>query len=218
MSIIYQYRLRNQIKNMSDYFKNKWKAGDVEAKNFYEWLSSVDQYVPDSMDGGLFAQTGDSTEITNTTVETTMINGGVGVLYVPSNNFRVGDSFIASMRGNISNLNNETIQIKIKANNNIIADTGLITLVSTLNNHYEISINFTVRKIGVSSVAKLMTTGSLIYNKSSNNSPERIGFDSLNETTFDTTVDNMLDITAQWGSASTDNSIDTHTFNLYKIF
>jgi hypothetical protein len=52
MSIIYQYRLRNQIKNMSDYFKNKWKAGDLEAKNFYEWLSSIDQYVPDSMDGG----------------------------------------------------------------------------------------------------------------------------------------------------------------------
>jgi hypothetical protein len=218
MSIIYQYRLRNQIKNMSDYFKNKWKAGDLEAKNFYEWLSSIDQYVPDSMDGGLFAQTGDSVPITNTTTETTMVNGGVGALYVPANNFRVGDSFIATIHGDISSLNNATIQIKIKANASVIADTGPITLLSTASNHYDLSIYFTVRQIGVSGVASLMTTGTFTYNKSSNNSPERIGIESLDVSNFDTTIDNVLDITAQWGAASPSNSIDTHTFNLYKIF
>ena len=218
MSIIYQYRLRNQIKNMSDYFKNKWKAGDVEAKNFYEWLSSVDQYVPDSMDGGLFAQTGNSTTITNTTTETSMVNGGVGALYVPANNFRVGDSFIAYLHGDLSSVNNETIDIKIKANTNIIADTGPMSLVSTSDNYYDINIHFTVREIGPAGTAKLMTCGSFNYNKTSNNTPERIGFDNLEETNFDTTIDNVLDITAQWGSASVSNSIDTHIFNLYKIF
>jgi hypothetical protein len=218
MSIIYQYRLRNQIKNMSDYFKNKWKAGDLEAKNFYEWLSSIDQYVPDSMDGGLFAQTGNSTAITNTTTETTMVNGGVGALFVPANNFRVGDSFIAYMHGDLSSLNNATLRVRVKANNNTIADTGTMTLVAASNNHYEISIHFTVREVGAAGTAILMTCGSFNYNKSSNNVPERIGFDNLETASFDTTIDNVLNITAQWGSASASNSIDTHIFNLYKIF
>jgi hypothetical protein len=218
MSIIYQYRLRNQIKNMSDYFKNKWKAGDLEAKNFYEWLSSIDQYVPDSMDGGLFSQTGDSTPITNTTTERTMVNGGVGALFVPANNFRVGDSFIATMHGNLTCQNNATIRIKIKANSIVVADTGLITLDRATSNHYDLSIYFTVRQIGVAGVASLMTTGTFTYNRSSNNMPERSGIESLNSTNFNTTIDNVLDITAQWGSASASNSIDTHMFNLYKIF
>jgi hypothetical protein len=218
MSIIYQYRLRNQIRNMSDYFKNKWRAGDLEAKNFYEWLSSIDQYVPDSMDGGLFSQTGDSTPITNTTTERTMVNGGVGALFVPANNFRVGDSFIATMHGNLTCQNNATIRIRIKANSIIIADTGLITLDRATSNHYDLSIYFTVRQIGVAGVARLMTTGTFTYNRSSNNMPERSGIESLNSTNFNTTIDNVLDITAQWGSASVSNSIDTHMFNLYKIF
>ena len=34
--------------------------------------------------GGLFVQTGNSTPITNTIVETTLINGGIGTLTVPA--------------------------------------------------------------------------------------------------------------------------------------
>lgn len=218
MSIIYQYRLRNQVRNMAEYFKNKWKAGDIEAKNFYEWLSTIDQYVPDSMDGGLFSQTASSPAVTNTTVETGLINGGVGVLFVPANNFRVGDSFVAKVNGKVSALNNAQLTIKIKANATIIANPGVLTLVAATNNYYDLELHFTVRAIGPAGTAQLMTSGSFLYNKSSNNVPERIGFESLDTTTFDTTIDNQLDITVQWGAASASNSIDSHLFNLYKIF
>lgn len=218
MSIIYQYRLRNQVRNMAEYFKNKWKAGELDAKNFYEWLSTIDQYVPDSMDGGLFSQTANSPAVVNTTVETGLINGGVGVLFVPANNFRVGDSFVAKINGKISALNNEHLTIKIKANEDIIANPGPITLVSASNNYYDLELHFTVRAIGPSGTAQLMTSGWFLYNKASNNVPERIGFESLDATNFDTTIDNQLDITVQWGAASASNSIDSHLFNLYKIF
>lgn len=218
MSIIYQYRLRNQVRNMAEYFKNKWKAGELEAKSFYEWLSTIDQYVPDSMDGGLFSQTADSPAVVNTTAETGLINGGVGVLFVPANNFRVGDSFVARVSGQISSLNNAQLTIKIKANEDIIANPGPITLVSASNNYYDLELHFTVRAIGPSGTAQLMTSGSFLYNKASNNVPERIGFESLDTTNFDTTIDNQLDITVQWGAASASNSIDSHLFNLYKIF
>jgi hypothetical protein len=122
------------------------------------------------------------------------------------------------MHGNLTCQNNATIRIRIKANSIVVADTGLITLAHATSNHYDLSIYFTVRQIGVAGVARLMTTGTFTYNKSSNNIPERAGIESLNSTNFNTTIDNVLDITAQWGSASASNSIDTHMFNLYKIF
>lgn len=218
MSIIYQYRLRNQVRNMSDYFKNKWKDGDPEAKNFYEWLSTIDQYVPDSMDGGLYSQTGDTAAITNTTEESSIIDGGVGVLYVPANNFRVGDSFVARISGILSCINNAGITIRIKSNNIDIANTGSITLLSALNNYYDIDLHFTVRSIGPAGTASLMTSGWFMYNKASNNTPDRIGFENLDITNFDTTIDNQLDVTIQWDTADIGNSIDSHMFNLYKIF
>jgi len=37
-------------------------------------------------------------------------------------------------------------------------------------------------------------------------------------TTFDTTTDSILNITAQWGAASASNSIDTHVLTLQRVF
>ncbi len=51
---------------------------------------------------GLFAQTANSTIITGTTTESTLINGGVGTLSVPANGFQIGDSFRADFGGLLS--------------------------------------------------------------------------------------------------------------------
>lgn len=167
---------------------------------------------------GLYAQTGTSTPIANTTVETTLINGGVGFLTVPANTFKVGDSFIAFFSGTLSSANNEDIRIKVKAGSVILADTGLITLPTTTDKNWELHINFTVRATGAATVGVIKTVGRFYYNKDSNNNPENIGFNNLNNTTFDTTVSNTLEVTAQWSSALVNNSIDTDVFNLYKIY
>ena len=63
---------------------------------------------------GLFAQTANSTVITNTTAESSLINGGVGSLTVPANGFSVGDSFHASLAGHISCVGSATLRIRIK--------------------------------------------------------------------------------------------------------
>ena len=167
---------------------------------------------------GLYAQTGTSTLITNTTVETTLINGGVGFLTVPVNTFKVGDSFIAFFSGTLSSANNENIRIRVKAGSVLLADTGLITLPNTTNKDWELHVNFTVRALGGPGVGVIKTAGRFFYNKDSNNSPENIGFKNLNNTTFDTTINNTLEVTAQWSNALVANSIDTDIFNLYKIY
>jgi hypothetical protein len=167
---------------------------------------------------GLYAQTADSIPVTNTIVQTTLIDGGVGTLSIPANGFQVGASFIAYFSGKISCINNEKIEIRSKAGSIVLADTGLITLAAATNKNWELYINFTVRSIGAAGVASIATSGRFSYNKDASNSPESIGFYNLNNTTFDTTISNTLDVTVQWNSANPLNSIYTDMFNLYRIY
>ena len=52
---------------------------------------------PATTNYGLFAQTANSAIITNTTAESSLINGGVGTLTIPANGFKVGDAVSKSI-------------------------------------------------------------------------------------------------------------------------
>jgi hypothetical protein len=167
--------------------------------------------------GGLYAQTAPSTIVTGTTPQT-LINGGVGTMTVPANGFQVGDSFVAYFSGKISSVNNAVLEIHVVADGDTLADTGLMTLSATTNKDWEMFINFTVRTIGASGVASIATSGRFSYNKNSGSQPESIGFFNLNNTTFDTTVSNTLNVTAKWDTSSPTDKIQTEMFNLYRIY
>jgi len=68
--------------------------------------------IPATNNYGLFAQTGNSTPISGTTAETTLINGGVGTLTVPANGFTIGDSFRAVF-GGVLNANPSTTPLTV---------------------------------------------------------------------------------------------------------
>jgi len=168
---------------------------------------------------GLYAQTASSTAITNTTTETTLLDGGVGTLTVPANTFKVGDSFTAVMGGHISSANNQTLHIRIKRNGTVLlADTGIMTIPTTTAKNWDLIVNFTVRKIGAAGVAEIASYGSFIFNKDSGNDFEGKTFSAVNNTTFDTTINNTLDITAEWGAANASNSIYSDLFVLNKVY
>jgi hypothetical protein len=168
---------------------------------------------------GLYAETANSAVVTNTTVETTLINGGVGTLSVPANGFAVGDSFRAVMGGVMNAANNQTIRIRVKAGSVVLADSGIQNLGnSVINDVFTINIDFTIRQIGTAGVASIVSLGGFHYTKTSNASVQAFAFNTLNTTTFDTTVSNMLDITVQWGAASTANNIYSDVFVLTKTF
>jgi hypothetical protein len=166
----------------------------------------------------LFAQTSNSIPVTATTVETTVIDGGVGTLSVPANGFQVGDSFYAILSGIISSANNETLRIRVKSGSVILGDSGLISLPTTTNKHWDLQIHFTVRSIGGTGVAQIMTSGALTYSKDSSNAFEGQDFSLLNNTTFNTTIPNTIDITVQWGSSNASNSIYSQIFILNKVY
>jgi hypothetical protein len=182
--------------------------------------SPTEVYTIDQIQGnvGLFAQTANSTPITNTAVETSLINGGVGSLFVPANGFQVGDSFRAVIAGIINVSNNQTIRIKIKDGNTILADSGAKTISNITNNVFSLNIDFTVRALGAAGVASIVALGTFHFTKTSNDATQGFAFNNVNSTTFDTTVGNTLDVTVQWGAANAGNSIYSDIFILNKTY
>lgn len=168
---------------------------------------------------GLFAQTANSTPVSGTDVETTVLNGGVGTMTVPANGFSVGDSFRADLSGLFSASNNQTIRIRVKAGSIVLLDSGDQSLTNSISNDiWTLTLDFTIRQIGGPGVASIVSFGRFFYLKTNNASPQGFGLNTINNTTFDTTISNTLDVTVQWGSTDGGNSIFTDIFVLSKIY
>lgn len=168
---------------------------------------------------GLFSQTGNSVTVSGTTTESTLIDGGVGTLSVPANGFSVGDTFRAIFGGVINAANNQTIRIRVKAGAITLLDSGVQSLTnSIINDIWSLNIDFTIRQIGTAGVASIVSLGSFHYTKTNNASVQGFSFNVVNNTTFDTTINNTLDITIQWGSTNNGNNIYSDIFTLNKIY
>jgi hypothetical protein len=207
-----------------------WEQLCKPCKGYKGWLN-LDEFVesrvvpgppgpqgPPGPSDGLFAQTGNSTIITGIT-ESTLINGGVGTLTVPANGFQVGDSYRAVFGGVMNAANNQSIRIRVKAGAITLLDSGLQNLGSSIvNDVWSLNVDFTIRQIGGVGVASIVSLGSFHYTKTNNASVQGFGFNVVNNTTFDTTVSNVLDVTAQWGSANAGNNIYSDIFVLNKTY
>ena len=167
---------------------------------------------------GLFTQTTQGAIISNTLVESSLIGTGLGTLTVPQNTFSVGDSFHAIMTGHLSSLNNQGLRVRIKANNVLLADTGLLTLNTTTNRHFKLEVFFTIRTTGVSGIASIVSGGTFMYTKNASVSFEGADFSTETTTGFDTTIDNTLVITAQWSQTNLANKIYSEILTLTKTY
>lgn len=172
-----------------------------------------------TMNYGLFAQTANSTTITATTTEGTLIDGGVGSLVVPANGFEVGDSFRVDMGGIISAHNNDTIRIRLKSGAVDLGDSGTLSLPGMTNQVWSLTVTFTIRAIGAAGVASVVSLAQFhILKKQAGGSQEGFAWNTINNTTFDTTASNTLNITAQFSSNNAGNSIYSDIFVLNKTY
>jgi hypothetical protein len=167
---------------------------------------------------GLYAQTGNSVAVSATTTETTLINGGIGTISVPANGFSIGDSFKMSMGGAFSAANGQTIRIRIKANSVVLLDSGAQSLTTITDDVWSLNVDFTIRQVGAAGLASIVSLGVFQYTKTNNAAVNGFSFNTVNNTTFDTTVDNTLNITVQWGSTNAANTIYSDIFVLNKIY
>lgn len=180
----------------------------------------IDKYSQNSFGylSRLYTQTSSSTPVSDTTDELSLLDGGLGTLTVPANTFKEGDSFHAVATGHISAVNNNKLRIRIKAGEVILADTGEIIMSGATSKHWKLEVFFTVRKIGEKESASIVTGGTFVYTKNANNSFEGTNFSTENNNSFDTTVNNTLEVTAQWDMAYPENSIYSEIFTLNKTY
>ena len=168
---------------------------------------------------GLFAQTGDSATVSATTVETSVIGAGVGTLSVPANGFRVGDSFMASFDGILSCINTATIHIHVRTTGGVLLiDTGVIDLDTSTSRPWLLTLYFTIRQIGGTTVASISSGGLFSYLKDSGLNYEGYPLSEINNTTFDTTIINTLTVNVLWNTANVGNQIFSRNFTLTKIY
>lgn len=168
---------------------------------------------------GLFAQTADSTPVVNTAVETTIVGPGVGTLTVPANGFSIGDSFTCGLDGILTSGSSATLHIRIKTLTGILlAETAIIDMAAATGQPWLINLYFTIRTLGAPTVASVSSGGLFSYIRNGGTQFEGYVLSTINNTTFDTTINNTLVITAQWDPASTGNSIVTRNFTLTKVY
>jgi hypothetical protein len=164
---------------------------------------------------GLFAQTGSSTPVSATTSEETLIDGGIGNLSIPANFFKPGDSFRLRMGGLVSASNSEVLKVRVKSDS-IVLGEDTISFPNTSDRNWMLDIDFTIRTIGGAGVASIVCNGFFNFNNTSDILGG--GFVTIENTNFDTTIDNTLDVTAEWGSNDSGNSIYSTNFVLTKTF
>jgi hypothetical protein len=195
-----------------------FQGGATVTDNGVKTIVNIPVPIPTS-NFGLFSQTSTSAPITGTNIETSLVTSGVGSLSIPANGFQVGDSFSAVLIGHLSCVGTATLEIRIKtASGILLADTGIMAMSATTNKHWKIDINFTIRQLGIATVAKISSGGLFAYTKNSGFNFEGVNFSIVNDTTFNTTIPNTLQVTAQWNTNNVGNSIYSELFTLNKIY
>jgi len=198
-----------------DVMKVKDVRGNVQDLSDYIDIPTT----PSTINYGLFSQTNDSTPITATTQELSLVGLGVGTLTVPANSFSIGDSFEANLIGVLSCVGTAQLDIKIKTTDGVLlADTQVVNMDATTNKRWRLNIMFTIRDIGEIGIATILSGGLFSYNKNSGNNFDGTNFSTRNDGTFDTTISNTLLVTAQWNTNNAGNSIYSQIFTLNKIY
>ena len=176
---------------------------------------------PSSLNYGLFSQISPSIPVGNLIQNGSLVGLGLGTLTVPANTFNIGDSFQANMMGHLSSKNNENFTIDVWSNGvgtTLLGSTGPIKLPTTTSKHFELNLFFTIRALGISGGAEICSSCSFTYSKDASNSFEGANFVVINNTSFDTTIANTLDIDVSFASVSVLNQIYSDYFTLVKLF
>lgn len=172
---------------------------------------------------GLFNQTGSSIPVNGSAGDVvtsgSLLDGGFGTMSVPANGFSIGDGFQALLTGQLEIANNHVLDIKVKTGGVVLADTGNITMSGATDKNWRLSIDFSINAVGPAGTAAIATSGLFNYRKDASSDVQGEIFSFTNNSNFDTTIDNTLEIEAILGSScGVDEYIYSSYFTLRKIF
>jgi len=167
---------------------------------------------------GLFNQTGSSTPVIGTDPTGSLIDGGIGTLTVPANGFVVGDAFRGVLQGRLSCTQNHQLEIHIESDGVPLVDTGVMVLPKITDRNWRLYINFSINALGGAGVAEIASAGEFTFRTDAALSVETEVFSNVNNTTFDTTINNTLVVKAIWSNSDADDTIYSQIFTLNKVY
>jgi hypothetical protein len=159
-----------------------------------EWLNS-----------SLFTQTNTAT-VSNTVAETTILGTGIGTLILPANFLNVGKVIELDLAGYMNTSGTPNLRVRVYLGSTVIYDSGNITTNATTNAGFQSKYVITCRTVGASGT--VFTQGVLSYATSSTTA-HHIDGGQTSAVTVNTTVSNTLNVTVEWGTASSSNNINT---------
>jgi len=179
-----------------------------------EWLV-VDADLRQYFGACLFRQTGNSV-VANTTVETTAFDSMVGSQTLPANFMEANGLWRLSGYGLISGVNNHTATLRVKLGSVTLISSTLTIPVTLTNTEFLVDYMLQCRTTG--------TTGT-VFGQGHTKISAGVGqttsyFRSLLMTSaavVNTTISNKFDITYQWGTASTSDSMTLTHAAFYPI-
>ena len=188
---------------------------DISVKNLT--VGSVNNLTPS---GGVFMITSNGPLITDTTEEINLIQGAslVGSNLIPANSFEIS-SYHANYSGSFNSLGaGRTLAIKVRNNGAILAEFPDIQLTNAPNEFFEIELDFSIRSLGGPGQASICTNIDFTYSDLGANSWRGERACVINNTTFNTTVDNELVITAQFSDADPNLNIQCLQAFVHRVY
>jgi len=182
-----------------------------ETKIHWIYDSTMPGYRILTTTGNIFTQTGDKT-VANTTTETSILDNGTGTKILSSGFLNVGRNIEIRIRWFYSRTSGD-ITIKIKLDGTTVLSTWVITIPTGTNRGYTIDTDITLRSTGVSGT--VIWQGQFSWWASSGGAVNNIfPFIDTAPIVIDTTIDQPVEVTAQWTAASAGNTITTTNVNI----
>lgn len=154
----------------------------------------------------IFTQTATVT-ISNTTTETSVFTTGIGTRTLPANFMSIGKTIRMKIKGYMNETGTPTIRIRLKFGAVTIYDTTAVTInaLGGSDKYFEAEYDITARTLGATGT--VFEQGRWIYTANSG-IISLINGASTSTATIDTTVSNTIDLTIEWGTASTSNNVN----------
>jgi len=147
-------------------------------------------------------------------VETTLIGGTHGTFQIDANELAVGDVYKFEGGGTINIGTPTDLTIALKANAVVLDTTAAISEPNLNDRDWYLQIILTVRSIGAT--GEITMNGFFKHHTNSLGAVESFPM-RANITPFDTTINQLFDLTALWTAADPSNVIQTENFVLSKI-
>lgn len=164
-------------------------------------LTAAQSSFPSASRVAMFAETGNAS-ISNTTNETSLIGSGVGSTTIPANSLKVGQTITIRILGVQRTSGTPTFRVKVKLGGTTILDSGAQAQVSSAAADRVAYISCTLTVISTGASGTVIGQGQHIWGPSTASVGSLVTASAI---TVDTTAALAIDVTGQYGTASTNN-------------